>query len=124
MVGTWTFFSKCFNLNKILFYQIELSGQIKIRPHLSKSINPVQRYFNLKVLQNLTLKWVKNTGKTVIELCYCIQTCYWSMQFISEMQLVSSYSFFVKGSYQNHQTSTLSYPICNIKLILYNIKML
>ena len=69
---------------------MELSGQNKIRPHLSKSINPVQRYFNLKVLQNLTLKWVKNNGKTVIELCYCIQACYWSMQFISEMQLVSS----------------------------------
>ena len=67
MVGTWTFFSKCFNLNKIYFYQIELNGQIKIRLHLSKSINPVQIYFNLKVLQNLTLKWVKNTGKTVIE---------------------------------------------------------
>ena len=46
----WTFLIKIILPDRV----IELNGQIKIIPHLPKSINPVQRYFNLKVLQFLS----------------------------------------------------------------------
>ena len=52
----WDLFSKCFNLKNKLFCQIDLNGQSKIIPHLPKSINPVTKYLNLKVIQNLAFK--------------------------------------------------------------------
>ena len=48
--------------------KIEFNGQIKIRPHLPKFINPVQRYLNLKVLQtsHFFREWLTTNENNVI----------------------------------------------------------